>query len=140
MRSVFADSLYWIALMDPRDAHHQSARSASQEVAEARLITTDSVFSEVLASLRSQPQLRQAAVNFFRELIASPNVEVVRQHAGLFNRALDLYEDRPDKAYSLVDCLSMVVMQDYGIEEVLTADRDFEREGFVRLMRNPSED
>ena len=41
--------------------------------------------------------------------------------------------------YSLVDCISMVVMDELDITEVLTADRDFELEGYTRLMRNPRE-
>ena len=42
-------------------------------------------------------------------------------------------------ADSLGDCISMVVMDELDITEVLTADRDFELEGYARLMRNPRE-
>lgn len=53
--------------------------------------------------------------------------------------ALARYESRADSAYSLVDCISMEVMDDFDITEVLTADHDFELEGYTRLMRNPRE-
>jgi predicted nucleic acid-binding protein len=49
------------------------------------------------------------------------------------SRALYLYSLRVDKAYSLVDCMSMVVMQDRGITHVLTNDHHFRQEGFTVL-------
>jgi predicted nucleic acid-binding protein len=49
----------------------------------------------------------------------------------LFLRAIDRYDDRLDKHYSLVDCMSMLVMLDLGITHVLTNDHHFHQEGFV---------
>jgi uncharacterized protein len=48
---------------------------------------------------------------------------------------LDLYRDRPDKAWSLTDCISFVVMADKGIRDALTADHHFEQAGFVALLK-----
>ena len=45
------------------------------------------------------------------------------------------YEQRPDKNYSLPDCIAMNVMEKEGIAEVLTSDHNFEQEGFTILMR-----
>jgi len=45
-----------------------------------------------------------------------------------------LYQNRPDKNWSLTDCISFVVMQEHGITEALTADRHFEQAGFVPLL------
>jgi predicted nucleic acid-binding protein len=59
----------------------------------------------------------------------------VPQSLALFDRSLDLYARRPDKSYSMVDCISMVVCRDLEIADVLTDDRDFEQEGFVALLR-----
>ena len=102
-------------------------------------MTTDSVFAEVLAHLRYTQRLRVAAVRLVQTSIRNPNIIVVRQDARLFNRAVVRYAMRLDKTYSLVDCISMEVMDDYAITDILTADRDFEREGYTRLMRNPNE-
>lgn len=52
----------------------------------------------------------------------------------LFERGLQLYRDRPDKAYSLCDCISMVVCTELGIADVLTHDHDFEQERFTILL------
>jgi predicted nucleic acid-binding protein len=55
--------------------------------------------------------------------------------ANLFDRGVELYDARPDKHWSLTDCISFVAMQDHGISEALTGDRHFEQAGFVALMR-----
>jgi len=41
---------------------------------------------------------------------------------------------RPDKGYSLVDCISMQTMRREGITDALTHDRHFEQEGFRALL------
>jgi hypothetical protein len=47
---------------------------------------------------------------------------------------LRLYAARPDKSWSLTDCISFGVMRAMGLTEALTGDRDFEQAGFVRLL------
>jgi predicted nucleic acid-binding protein len=49
--------------------------------------------------------------------------------------ALTFYESRPDKEYSLTDCISMQTMRREGITEVLTNDHHFTQEGFHILFQ-----
>ena len=49
---------------------------------------------------------------------------------------LELYDARPDKGYSLIDCISMHTMRAEGLTEALTNDRHFEQEGFRALFRD----
>jgi predicted nucleic acid-binding protein len=51
-----------------------------------------------------------------------------------FLSGLALYEARPDKEYSLTDCISMNAMRAAGITEVLTDDDHFTQEGFTKLL------
>ena len=139
MRSVFADTVFLVGKVDDGDPHHHSALAAEEALGGVLLVTTDVVFTEVLALLRKTPKLRAAAADLVREMRRDKNVAVVPLTTDLFNRGLARYESRPDSAYSLVDCISMVVMDELDITEVLTADRDFELEGYTRLMRNPRE-
>ncbi len=78
--------------------------------------------------------MRTAAVELIDELLSDPRINVVRQTPDLFDEALALYRLRPDKAYSLVDCMSMVVCRQMEIAEVLTHDRHFQQEGFTVLL------
>ena len=52
----------------------------------------------------------------------------------LFERGLALYNARPDKEWSLTDCISFVVMADEGLTDALTGDRHFEQAGFTALL------
>lgn len=52
----------------------------------------------------------------------------------MFLDALTFYESRRDKGYSLTDCVSMLVMQKYRINQVLTHDEHFTQEGFQILL------
>jgi uncharacterized protein len=60
---------------------------------------------------------------------------VVEASHDLFERGLDLFGKRPDKEWSLTDCISFVVMQEQGLTDALTADHHFDQAGFVRLLK-----
>lgn len=78
--------------------------------------------------------LRRAASDSVEAILANPSVTVVPQARNSFRVGFALYKDRPDKGYSLTDCLSMTVMRTRRISHVLTTDRHFEQEGFFLLM------
>ena len=62
--------------------------------------------------------------------LTSRTVRVVPQSHESFLDGLALYEARPDKGYSLTDCISMQTMRREGLTDALTNDRHFEQEGF----------
>lgn len=67
-------------------------------------------------------------------LLNDPSIERVWVDEAIARRAIALLEARPDKAYSLCDAISFVVMRDRNITEALTLDHHFEQEGFQRLL------
>lgn len=79
--------------------------------------------------------LRQAAADYAMALLLDHDIEVITESDELFLRGLSLYRDRPDKRYSLTDCMAMELSKERGIVDVLTYDRDFIREGFRALLR-----
>ena len=136
MKTVFADSLYWTAVVKPGDMWSGPARVARQGLGEAVIVTTDEVLTEFLAALsRGGPRLRSAAVEMVRAILSNPNVTVVPQTRDGFLEGLVKYDARQDKEYSLTDCISMNVMGAKGISEVLSNDHHFEQEGFAVLIR-----
>ncbi len=44
--------------------------------------------------------------------------------------AWELFRARPDKSYSLTDCLSFVIMKRHALDIALTTDEHFRQEGF----------
>ncbi len=136
MKTVFADTVYWIAVANPKDSWGEVAKTAREQLGSTRLATTDEVLTEFLAALsKGGPKLRHAAVKMVREILSSANIKVVPQSRDSFQRGLSRYEKRNDKQYSLQDCISMNVMESESITEVLTNDHHFEQEGFTVLMK-----
>jgi predicted nucleic acid-binding protein len=135
MRRLFADAFYWIALLHAGDQWHQRVIAFTAALGVHCLYTTDAVFDEFLAAYSAREvYLRQRAAMTVRRLLASSEVVVMHQTRELFLEGLTLYEARPDKAYSLTDCLSMHVMRREGLTEVLTNDHHFVQEGFRILF------
>jgi predicted nucleic acid-binding protein len=71
-----------------------------------------------------------------RALLCDPDIRVLPQSRESFLARLDLYAARPDKGYSLTDCISMDALRREGLTEALTNDRHFEQEGFRALFRD----
>ena len=135
MRTVFADTLYWIAIVKPSDPWQEAAKSARAALGQVRIITTDEVLSEFLNALAGRGwSLRRQAARMVWAIRRNANVKVVPQSRDSFLRGLEFYEQRPDKEYSLTDCVSMNAIKAEGITEVLTNDHHFEQEGFRVLM------
>jgi predicted nucleic acid-binding protein len=135
MRAVFADTFYWLALIDTHDAHHAAARSAMSQCIGVRVVTTESVLVELFAALSGRgPLFRRAAVGLAEALKLDTDAEVIPQSSELFAAGAELYGARPDKQYSLTDCISMYVMRERRIAEVLTHDHHFAQEGFTLLL------
>ena len=127
--TYFADAWYFIALLEPRDTHHRNARQLRKRTAHAPVTTHDAVLTEVLAYFSDEGSRgRILAAQTVRQAFAE--MEVVAS-SDLFLPALDRYEARPDKEYSLVDCMSMVLMEQRGIHHVLTNDHHFAQAGFT---------
>jgi len=129
MLSYFADTWFLLAVLDRRDAHHARARRLRVTLGDATIVTHDAVLSEVLAHFADDGAFSRArTVDAVRQALRAWHV--IPADRPLFLAALDRYAARPDKEYSLVDCMSMVVMRDLGITHALTNDHHFEQEGF----------
>jgi predicted nucleic acid-binding protein len=133
---VFADTFYWIALLNPADKWHQDAKTISQARPEYSLLTTEAVLVEMLNYFSASGEgMRRAAAELCDQTMTHANTLVLPQTREVFVRGVDLYKARPDKGYSLTDCVSMVEMRVRNIVDVLTHDRHFTQEGFNLLLR-----
>ncbi len=135
MKSLFLDTSYAIALSAANDAHHEVAVMLAEKLkaSAAPLITTRAVLIEIGNAL-SKPRYRQAAVRLLNALELDPQVEIKPLTEELYGRAFQLYRERPDKKWSLTDCLSFVVMEERQMTQALTADDDFRQAGFTALL------
>ena len=123
-------------VVQTRDQWHARVRAFNAALVAYHLYTTDEVLTEFLAFYSAtDPLLRTRAVSFVRATLQHPYTTVMPQTRLGFLEALALYEARPDKAYSLTDCISMQVMRREGLTDVLTNDHHFTQEGFHIVFR-----
>jgi uncharacterized protein len=132
---VFADTFYWIALTNRRDSAHQAVMQFTATLAPRSVVTSDEVLTEFLAYCASDQALRVVAGLAVSRLVSDPDIRIVPQSRNSFLEGLALYNARPDKGYSLTDCITMQTMRREKLTEVLTNDRHFEQEGFRALFR-----
>ena len=107
MRRFFADTFYWIALLLRRDAWHEQVTAFTHTLRrDDRFVTTDAILLEFLAAFSDMgPYLRQQAVDRVRGMLANPSIRVIEITRARLLEGLTLYEARPDKEYSLTDCI-----------------------------------
>lgn len=136
MEPLFADTWFFVALADPFDSHHLRAVRLNEAIRHSPLLMHDAVLTEVLSFFSGQgARIRARAVESVRHALRQH--EVVHVDQRMFHVALDLYAARPDKEYSLVDCMSMTLMRQRGVTHILTNDHHFQQEGFTVLSDVP---
>jgi predicted nucleic acid-binding protein len=134
MTVQFVDTHYLLALVNSGDQDHAAAVERSRGRV-GRLVTTTWVLVEFADAL-SAVDARIRAARFVRGFESEAFVEVAPPTRVQFQQALARYEQRPDKDWSLTDCLSFLLMEERGITDALTADHHFEQAGFRALLRN----
>ncbi|MEM6326100.1 MAG: type II toxin-antitoxin system VapC family toxin [Bacteroidota bacterium] len=129
---VFLDTGFLIALADASDQHHRAAVAYWTEARPLpKILTTSFVLDEVATFLNSRG-FHAKAIDVVDRLQASPRVQIVHPDEDLFGAAWEYFRSRPDKRYSLTDCLSFIVMSAEGLQDALAFDAHFEQAGFVR--------
>ena len=128
---VFLDASYAIALAISGDQYHSQALMLAGILEELSIsmVTSRGVMLEIGNAL-SRQRFRQEAVTLLDYFESDPNVEIVPISDPLYQRALRLFQNRPDKDWGLTDCVSFVAMQDYGLTAALTSDNHFRQAGF----------
>lgn len=138
MNSLFVDTSGWAGLFVVTQSYYPQAeqhfRLALQQ--QKKIYTTNYVIAELVALLNSPLRISRSRIFEVVDAIKTvAYVEVVHIDNMTDALAWSLCKSRLDKAWSLVDCTSFVVMQQLEIQEALTTDQHFEQAGFVRLLK-----
>lgn len=135
MNLYFADTQFFVALINPRDQWHKRALEVETNLIEPFFVTTEGVLTEVLTFFCEYGEkARLKAAEAVELILNEPNTEVVSITHQLFIDGVELYKQRPDKGYSLTDCISMNICREREITKILTHDHHFTQEGFTILM------
>jgi len=136
---LFADTSGWASLFDARQLHHFEATQLFMQFRQQQIsvVTTNYVVTELVALLHSPLRLpRPQIFQIVDSLRTTDYLEIIHVDLATDTAAWSLCKSRPDKAWSLVDCTSFVIMQKLNLQLALTTDRHFEQAGFTRLLTN----
>ena len=132
--SIFLDTGYLLALELANDQNHRSALLHWNQTKSSLpyLTTTSYVFDEVVTFFNSRG-FHAKAVEVGNRLLRSPSVNLIQVDEELFAEGWRYFQAHQDKAYSLTDCISFVVMEKRDIRAALAFDRHFVQAGFTVL-------
>jgi len=135
MNKVFLDTSYAVALSARTDENHKRAAELAEELeASGTYFVTTRVILFEIGNALAKVRYREAAVRLLSALENDATVEIVPASDDLYRRALEMYRDRADKEWGLIDCMSFVVMSDQELTDALTADKHFLQAGFRVLL------
>ena len=134
MNKTFLDTSFVIALVNDKDRYFQTAQELSPIYVHDHLITTDAVLLEVGNALAKD--FRPEAIQIINILRRANKTQVIEINAPLFEKALAMYQKYQDKKWGLVDGISFVVMNEFGIKNALTTDKDSVQAGFNAILRD----
>jgi uncharacterized protein len=133
MSAVFADTSFYVAIGNRGDQFYARAAQIADTIT-GQIITTEFVLLET-ANFCLEGNRRSAYLGLVSDLRSAADTEIIPASSVWFQRGLDLFAARPDKHWSLTDCISFAVMHERGLTDALTADHNFEQAGFRALLR-----
>jgi predicted nucleic acid-binding protein len=125
-----------MALLSQRDQGHDEAERISRELflQKRPRVLTEWVLVEFLGST-ARPPSRDLAIQTVEQLRNSSLTEIIAADHASWEKGYELYKSRPDKSWSLVDCISITICHARGIKEVFTADKHFEQAGLQIMVQ-----
>jgi predicted nucleic acid-binding protein len=131
------DTAALLALANRRDNLHEQAKKVRGRISRERrvVLTTEWILTEFLNAMQ-RPPARTLAVRVVEQLRQSQRVQILPTSTADWQKGYDLYQSRPDKAWSLVDCISINLCRWRSIREVFTSDRNFTQAGYHILLRS----
>lgn len=125
---IFLDTSAAYAAIDTADPNHQEAAELLHTAHQRQIpvLTHNYVVLESAALIQRRLGLN-AALTFLKDTRLL-KVHWITQEDHM--EAIGLLERRSRRNLSLVDCMSFVVMRQYGVTTALAYDSDFQAEGF----------
>ncbi|MBI4137986.1 MAG: PIN domain-containing protein [Candidatus Wildermuthbacteria bacterium] len=126
---IFADSNYFIALFNERDALSEKANLISEKLEEQDILLciTNLIFLEIVTvtSVRASKQIAWEAGKY---LLSSPRIQILHADEDLQRESWEIFQEITDKNISFVDCSIIASMKTLGISKLLTFDQtDFKK-------------
>jgi uncharacterized protein len=131
----FIDTSFIIALASRKDSNHKKALELSDFIKEKKikLMISEFIILEMCNSF-AKANLKKNAIEIVDSIYQDPNIEIIKLSDKYFQYGLDLFRKAEDKNWSLIDCISIEIIREKGIKNVLTTDKHFFQAGFNILI------
>jgi predicted nucleic acid-binding protein len=131
---MLIDTSAWLIIFDNASSQHAFAMTEYDRA--RRRITHSYVVVELISLALSRRHSISKILDFVFDILHDSEVEVLWIDELITHQALALLSERRDKAWSLCDAVSFVLMRQIGITEALTTDHHFEQAGFIKLLES----
>ena len=133
-RLIFVNTSGWLALYNPDDPNHASARQLWDDLRgqAVRFITTDYVLDQVYTALKVFGSLHSAQA-FHQVISKSALVRLFMVDSVIFDRAWKVFVDDEQPHWTFTDCINYSVIQYSGVTEVFTFDPSFTAPGMATI-------
>lgn len=137
MKPIFVDTSALIALGNKRDTFHLPAIRIREDLKQTnrQLVTSSAILLEFGNSFSSLA-LKPVAITLIEAIRQSKKWRYIEIDEFIFKKGFELYQKMADKDWGLVDCTSIILAKNMGIQEILTTDHHFEQAGFTILLKN----
>ena len=125
-KSVFVDTGAWFAIADKSDQFHHHAKSHLKKIVEnGDGITTSNLVIHETAMLLARRLSKHAAIQFLDLVAKDENVVVLQSDAAIEQDAYEVFRKYDEHDFSIVDCVSFVLMKNFEIKRTFTFDKHF---------------
>lgn len=135
MTRAFADTSFFMALVNKADEHHEAA-FAIAGLTRYSVVTRDYVLLE-FGNACANRKRRHAFARVLDALDQSPGFLRVRATDSILDEAVRRFRRRSGTDWSLVDCTSFVIMEKLRLTDAITNDAHFTQAGFRALLTSP---
>jgi predicted nucleic acid-binding protein len=129
--AIFVDTGGWYAASVPSDPDYPAASAFLRSNRES-LLTTDYIYNELLTLFRSRGHVERA-----RDWVEQGRLgrwTMIRVTDQDIRSATEVFFTFSDKAWSITDCTSRVVMERLGIQRAFAFDDHFRQFGTVAIV------
>jgi uncharacterized protein len=131
-KRIFVDTGAWFAIADKNDQFHRKASDLIKRIVGNRdnLITSNLVIQET-AMLLSRKLSKEAAFRFLQTVYNDDDVEIIHCNEAMEKEAYGIFHHFAEQDFSIVDCVSFVLMKELKIKHVFTFDKHFKTMRFL---------
>lgn len=130
---VFIDASGWIAIISADDRNHKAAKIAYQQIVSqnVRIITSNWTLYEALSIIKDKIGYAHA-LSLWNLVKRFSLITLVKITDDIETKGVNLFFRYRDKTWGVVDCTSLIVMEQTGCLNALAYDRHFREASLQR--------